>query len=65
MRLNYKQTGQGTPVILIHGLFGSLENLNAIANALSNDFLVTNIDLRNHGRSPHSTSMDYPSMAQD
>ncbi|KTF18165.1 alpha/beta fold hydrolase [Pseudoalteromonas sp. H105] len=65
MRLNYKQTGQGTPVILIHGLFGSLENLNVIANALSDHFLVTNIDLRNHGRSPHSTTMDYASMAQD
>jgi len=43
MRLNYKQTGQGKPVILIHGLFGSLENLNVIANALSDHFLVTKI----------------------
>ncbi|MGB1199731.1 MAG: alpha/beta fold hydrolase [Thalassotalea sp.] len=65
MRLNYKQTGQGEPVILIHGLFGSLENLNVIANALSDHFLVTNIDLRNHGRSPHAATMDYPSMAHD
>jgi len=65
MLLNYKQSGHGPDVVLIHGLFGSLENLNVIANALSDNFTVTNIDLRNHGRSPHSEVMDYPSMAND
>ncbi len=65
MLLNYKQTGQGPHVILIHGLFGSLENLNVIANALAENFTVTNLDLRNHGRSPHSDIMDYPAMADD
>ena len=34
MQLNYKQIGQGPNVILIHGLFGSLENLNVIAKPL-------------------------------
>ena len=65
MLLNYKQLGQGPDVILIHGLFGSLENLNVIANSLAENFTVTNIDLRNHGRSPHSEIMDYPVMADD
>lgn len=65
MLLNYKQLGQGPDVILIHGLFGSLENLNVIANSLAENFTVTNIDLRNHGRSPHSEEMDYPVMAND
>lgn len=65
MLLNYKQSGQGLPVILIHGLFGSLENLNVIANSLADNFLVINVDLRNHGRSPHSETMDYASMSQD
>lgn len=65
MLLNYKQSGQGPYAILIHGLFGSLENLNVIAHALADNFTVINIDLRNHGRSPHSADMDYPTMARD
>ena len=65
MQLNYKQQGQGPNVILIHGLFGSLENLNVIAKPLSEHFNVINVDLRNHGLSPHSDEMNYPAMAQD
>ncbi|WP_404340088.1 alpha/beta fold hydrolase [Pseudoalteromonas mariniglutinosa] len=65
MLLNYKQTGQGPHVILIHGLFGSLENLNVIANALSDNYTVTNIDIRNHGRSFHDDAMNYTAMAAD
>lgn len=65
MQLNYKQIGQGPDVVLIHGLFGSLENLNVIAKPLSEHFCVTNVDLRNHGHSPHSDEMDYLGMAND
>ena len=65
MQLNYKQIGQGSDVVLIHGLFGSLENLNVIAKPLSEHFRVTNVDLRNHGLSPHSDEMDYLAMATD
>lgn len=65
MLLNYKQIGQGPDVVLIHGLFGSLENLNAIAKPLSENYRVTNIDLRNHGRSFHSDIMNYSVMAND
>ncbi|SFC79612.1 alpha/beta fold hydrolase [Pseudoalteromonas denitrificans] len=65
MQLHYKQTGQGPHLILIHGLFGSFENLNVIARPLSEFFTVTAIDLRNHGRSMHKTEMTYPDMCQD
>ncbi|WP_417699221.1 alpha/beta fold hydrolase [Pseudoalteromonas lipolytica] len=65
MLLNYQQSGQGSHVVLIHGLFGSLENLNVIAKALSENYTVTNIDLRNHGKSFHSDSMNYTVMAAD
>lgn len=65
MLLNYVQSGQGPHVILIHGLFGSLENLNSIAKPLSENFTVTNIDLRNHGKSFHSQTMTYADMAND
>ena len=65
MLLNYQQSGQGSHVVLIHGLYGSLENLNVIAKALSENYTVTNIDLRNHGKSFHSDSMNYTVMAAD
>lgn len=65
MILHTDITGQGQPLILIHGLFGSYENLGVIARALQNDFQLVNIDLRNHGRSPRSDYMDYPQLALD
>lgn len=70
MILNFKQTdcpskSDSIPVVLLHGLFGSLENLNIIAKTLSEHFDVINLDLRNHGQSPHSDVHNYSSMAQD
>ncbi|MBU1554039.1 MAG: alpha/beta fold hydrolase [Gammaproteobacteria bacterium] len=53
------------PVVLIHGLFGSFENLGVIERSLSEQFQVVNIDVRNHGRSDHSDEMNYPLMADD
>ncbi len=43
--------------MLIHGLFGSLENLGAIARLLSEHFTVYSVDLLNHGRSPQTNSV--------
>jgi esterase len=63
--LHYKQQGTGKDVILIHGLFGSLENLNMIAKGLKENYRVTNIDVRNHGSSFHDESMTYDELAQD
>ena len=51
--LNYQQLGQGEHIVLIHGLFGSLENLNMVAKSLSQHYCVTSIDVRNHGNSFH------------
>ena len=53
------------PVVLLHGLFGSLSNLGVIARALSTNHKIIQIDLRNHGLSPHSDEMNYEIMAQD
>jgi esterase len=52
-------------VVLIHGLFGSYENLGVIARGLAEHFRVINVDVRNHGRSDHSEQMDYALMAED
>ncbi|QTH71529.1 alpha/beta fold hydrolase [Pseudoalteromonas xiamenensis] len=70
MLLNYKLT-QATnqtstlPVVLLHGLFGSLENLNIIGKALGENYDIINMDLRNHGLSPHAATHNYPSLAND
>jgi esterase len=63
--LNYQQSGSGKDIILIHGLFGRLENLNMVAKALAENFRVTSVDVRNHGDSFHHSVMNYPAMAQD
>ncbi|QSP95891.1 alpha/beta fold hydrolase [Marinobacter salinisoli] len=63
--LNYRITGDGKPLILMHGLFGSLENLGGIARRLQDEWQIHALDLRNHGSSPHTDSMDYPAMARD
>lgn len=65
MTLNYKSFGQGPPVIILHGLFGSLDNWQTFAKQLAEDFTVYIIDQRNHGRSPHADQMAYPLAAED
>jgi esterase len=65
MLLHTHSTGSGDPIILIHGLFGSYENLGIIARSLAEHYHVINIDVRNHGLSPHSELMSYPLMAED
>lgn len=65
MKLNYTVEGQGKPIILLHGLFGSLDNLGGIARAFTSNYQVIKIDLRNHGLSPWSNEMDYLLMASD
>ncbi|NMP16678.1 alpha/beta fold hydrolase [Thalassotalea sp. Y01] len=63
--LHYRIIGQGEPIVLIHGLFGSLENLNMVAKPLSEQLQVISVDVRNHGKSFHSDTMTYDAMADD
>lgn len=65
VELNYRITGQGEPLILLHGLFGSMENLGGITQRLQDSYQIHALDQRNHGRSPHTDTMDYPAMAAD
>ncbi len=50
---------------ILHGLFGSGRNWNAIARRLAEQARVLVPDLRNHGASPHAEPMTYPAMAAD
>lgn len=65
MHLHTDISGQGEPLVLIHGLFGSYENLGMIARQLADTFQIINVDLRNHGKSAHLPTMTYPEMAVD
>jgi esterase len=65
MTLNYKDFGAGEPIIILHGLFGTLDNWQTVARSLASDRLVYIIDQRNHGRSPHAAEMDYEVLAED
>ena len=52
-----------TPIVFVHGLFGSIENLGMITRLLKDDFLVYAIDLPNHGRSQHTSETSLQAMA--
>jgi pimeloyl-ACP methyl ester carboxylesterase len=65
MELNYRSYGNGFPLIILHGLFGMLDNWHTVSSMLSTDFRVIALDQRNHGRSPHSTEFNYQVMARD
>ncbi len=65
LELNAVTTGEGPAVLLLHGLFGSATNWRGIARALSDEFQVHALDLRNHGSSPWADSMAYDEMAGD
>lgn len=65
MLLNYKENGDGPPLVILHGLFGSLDNWATMARTLGSDFKAISMDLRNHGNSPHSDDWNYKVMAED
>jgi len=57
--------GEGPPLAILHGLFGSGRNWAGIAQRLAAHHRVIALDLRNHGASPWADSMDYADMAED
>ncbi len=68
MKLYHRQFGQergGRPLVLLHGLLGSLVNWQRIARRLGKEYRVLVPDLRNHGRSPHDPDVSYPALAGD
>ena len=66
MKLNHKTYGNsGRPVIILHGIFGMLDNWHSFASQLAKENKVITVDHRNHGRSPHSEEFDYNSMVGD
>ena len=65
VQLAFESVGRGEPVLLLHGLFGSSTNWRQVARGLAERHRVLGVDLRNHGASPWSASMNYLDMAED
>jgi esterase len=65
MRLNFRKTGTGFPLVILHGLYGSGSNWFSIATDLGSSFTVYMPDQRNHGDSPHSDELNYELMTSD
>ncbi len=65
MQLNFQSYGTGFPLLILHGLFGSLDNWQTISRQLGESYQVFALDLRNHGSSPHSDIFSYEDMAGD
>ena len=57
--------GDATPLLIVHGLYGSGRNWGVIAKRLSDRGPVFAVDMRNHGDSFWSDSHSYPDMADD
>ncbi len=57
--------GQGPPLVVLHGLFGSGDNWRSVLRPLTERYNVIYVDQRNHGRAPHAPTHDYPSLAAD
>lgn len=65
MQLFFRELGQGEPLIVLHGLFGSCDNWLTVSKPLAEHFRVFLVDQRNHGRSPHTEEHSYKKMAED
>ncbi|HWB47746.1 MAG TPA: alpha/beta fold hydrolase [Stellaceae bacterium] len=63
--LQATEYGEGEPIAILHGLFGSGRNWASIAQRLAAGWRVVAFDMRNHGASPWTDRMDYRAMADD
>jgi esterase len=65
VKLFFRTYGEGHPLVILHGLFGSSDNWLTQAKLFSTQYKVYTVDLRNHGQSPHDDGFDYQSMVDD
>ncbi len=61
----YPNPSSSSSLIILHGLFGMLDNWHNMANSLSEFVNVISVDQRNHGQSPHTDEMSFELMADD
>ncbi len=65
MELFYRKEGNGPPLVIVHGLYGSSDNWMNIGKRLAEKYTVYMIDQRNHGRSPFAASHTFDDLRND
>jgi pimeloyl-ACP methyl ester carboxylesterase len=65
MELFYRKSGAGSPVVIMHGLYGSGDNWYTVARELATSHTVYLVDQRNHGNSPHHAEHGYNNLSGD
>jgi pimeloyl-ACP methyl ester carboxylesterase len=66
VKIAYQIQGSGTPLILLHGAFGSVEMFGPNVAALAAGRSVIGVDLQSHGRTPAvDRPMRFETMADD
>lgn len=65
MKLHYRTLGEGEPLFILHGLFGSSDNWQTLGKKFAEKYKVYFVDQRNHGHSPHSDEFSYDLMVKD
>ncbi len=65
MKLFSKILGEGEALIILHGVFGMSDNWQTLGKTWSQHYQVHLLDMRNHGRSPHSDEFNYAVMSDD
>ena len=63
--LHSKISGDGEPLLILHGLFGMSDNWKTLGNRFAENYQVHLIDQRNHGRSFHADEFNYEIMVED
>lgn len=64
LKIYYEIYGEGTPVLLLHGGLGSIENFTMIIPELSQKYKVIVADSPGHGRSSITDTLSYQMMAE-
>jgi len=66
IELGYRDLGTGSPLVLLHGGFGSVEMFGPNVDLLAAGRRVIGVDLQSHGRSPVADRpMRFETMAED
>ena len=65
MQLYFQKMGSGTPLLILHGIFGSGDNWLTLGRRFAEHYTVYLIDQRNHGQSAWSDAFSYKLMAED
>jgi pimeloyl-ACP methyl ester carboxylesterase len=63
--LFYEKSGNGSPMILLHGNGEDHHIFDKLSAKLENDFTIYAIDSRNHGQSGKTSDYSYNTMAED